>query len=335
MRPKIDDVARLAQVSIKTVSRVLNNELRVAEDTRARVHAAVATLNYRPSFAARSLAGHRSFQIALACDNPSPYYVYEMQSGVRDRCVAEGVRMIAQPYDHDSDQLAEDIESLVATSGVDGLILTPPATDYAQVLDLIARHDIRFVLVSPGSAPDLTASVFIDNAGAAAAMMRHLLALGHRRIGFICGHGSYATSDQRLAGYRSALDDAGIAFDPALVRPGNYDFAAGVDAGEALLALAAPPTAIFAANDEMAAGMLSVAHHRGLSVPNELSIAGFGDDAVARFVWPPLTTIRQPVRRMGYEAADLLLAPDFRAERREIPFELIRRQSTGPARSGG
>lgn len=335
MRPTISDVSRLAGVSIKTVSRVLNREKRVAEATRARVNAAVASLNYRPNVAARTLAGHRSFQIALACDNPSPYYVYEMQSGIRDRCQIDGVRMIAQPYDHDSERLLDDIESLVDASGVDGLILTPPATDYPEVLALMARRNVRFVRVSPGTDLDLTASVFIDNVGAAAAMTRHLLALGHRRIGFISGHASYATSTQRLEGYRAALDDADIAFDPQLVRPGDYDFASGADAAEALLALRDPPSAIFAANDDMAAGALSVAHRRGLSVPAQLSIAGFGDDAVSRMVWPPLTTIRQPTRTLGYQAADLLLAGEFQIERREVPFELVRRESTGPLRSAG
>ncbi len=335
MRPTISDVSRLAGVSIKTVSRVLNREKRVSEATRAKVNAAVASLNYRPNVAARTLAGHRSFQIALACDNPSPYYVYEMQSGIRDRCQMDGVRMIAQPYDHDSERLLDDIESLVDASGVDGLILTPPATDYPEVLALMARRNVRFVRVSPGTDLDLTASVFIDNVGAATAMTRHLLALGHRRIGFISGHASYATSTQRLEGYRTALDDADIAFDPQLVRPGDYDFASGADAAEALLALRGPPSAIFAANDDMAAGALSVAHRRGLSVPAQLSIAGFGDDAVSRMVWPPLTTIRQPTRTLGYQAADLLLAAEFRIERREVPFELVRRESTGPLRSAG
>lgn len=330
MRHTIKDVSRRAGVSIKTVSRVLNREPRVSEATRARVQAAVEALNYRPSVAARALAGHRSFQIAFACDNPSPYFVYEMQAGIRERCRIDGVRMIAQPYDHDSDRLIDDIETLIDASGIDGLILTPPATDYPEVLALLAKRDVRFVRVAPGTALDLTASVFIDNAGAAAAMTRHLLALGHRRIGFVTGHASYATSAQRLAGYRGALEDAGVGFEPALVRHGDYGFASGADAAEALLALADPPTAIFASDDNMAAGVLSVAHRRGLSVPGALSVAGFGDDAIASFVWPPLTTIRQPTRLLGQQAADLLLAEPYTIARREVPFELVRRDSTGP-----
>jgi len=333
VRVTIKDVSREAGVSIKTVSRVLNNERYVGEDTRRRVQAAVASLNFRPSTAARSLAGKRSFQIALICDNPSPYYVYEMQSGIRDRCVQDGVRMIAQPYDRDSATLIDDVESLVDATNVDGLILTPPVTDYPAVLDLLERRGVRFVRVSPGGTADLTSCSFIDNVRAARTMTEHLIGLGHRRIGFVRGHPDYATSAHRLAGYTEALEAVGITPDAELVRAGFFDFASGGRAAEALLDLSEPPSAIFASSDDMAAGVLAAAHGRGLQVPEQLSVAGFDDTALASVVWPPLTTIRQPTRRMGYEAADLLLmgATDP-VERRELPFELVVRESTGPAR---
>lgn len=333
MRVTIKDVSREAGVSIKTVSRVLNNEKYVGPETRARVAAVVARLNFRPSVAARALAGKRSFQIALICDNPSPYYVYEMQSGIRDRCEIDGVRMIAQPYDRESPNLIDEIESLVEATSVDGLILTPPVTDYPAVLDLLKRRKVRFVRVSPGTDVTLTSSTFIDNEAAAAAMTRHLIALGHRRIGFIAGHKSYATSAQRMSGYINALRDAGINLDLGLVRQGNYDFASGSAQGDALLSLARPPTAIFASSDDMAAGVLTAAHRRGVHVPDDLSVAGFDDTALAGYVWPPLTTIHQPTRDMAHAAADLLLADaDSPIERREVPFELIIRGSTAAVR---
>jgi len=330
LRVTIKDVSQLAGVSIKTVSRVLNNEKYVAADKRARVMAAVTELNFRPSTAARSLAGKRSFQIALICDNPSPYFVYEMQSGIRDRCELDGVRMIAQPYDRDSANLLTDVENLVDATHVDGLILTPPVTDYPAVLDLLARRGVRFVRVSPGTDLGLTSSTFIDNEGAAAVMTDHLIGLGHRRIGFIAGHKSYATSGQRMSGYMRSLQAAGIELDLALVKQGSYDFASGSVAAEALLALEKPPSAIFASSDDMAAGVLSVAHRLGIRVPDQLSVAGFDDTALAGFVWPPLTTIRQPTRKLAWEAADLLLAdPEAPVERREVAFELVVRGSTG------
>jgi LacI family transcriptional regulator len=332
LRVTIKDVSRLSGVSIKTVSRVLNNERYVGAETRARVQAAVAELKFRPSTAARSLAGRRSFQIALICDNPSPYYVYEMQSGIRDRCVLDGVRMIAQPYDRNATTLLDELESLVDATHVDGLILTPPVSDNPDVLDLLTRRGVRFVRVSPGSDPALGPATFIDNAAAAAVMTTHLLSLGHRRIGFIAGHPSYATSAQRLRGYMHALEAADVAFDPTLVREGSYDFASGAAAAAVLLDLPQPPTAIFASSDDMAAGALTTAHRRGLKVPEQLSVAGFDDTEMAGFVWPPLTTIRQPTRQMAYQAADLLLAPvdaEAPAEQRELPFELVVRESTG------
>jgi LacI family transcriptional regulator len=332
-RLTIKDVAREAGVSIKTVSRVLNKERYVGDATRARVEAAVAALKFRPSQAARTLGGRRSFQIGLVCDNPSPHYVYEMQSGIRDRCEADGVRMIAQPYDRGSDRLLDDIEALIDGINVDGLILTPPITDRPAVLDLLARRNVRFVRVSPGAQLETSSSVFIDNRAGARIMTEHLIALGHRRIGFVTGHPDYATSIQRAAGHRDALVAAGIAPDDALVVRGDYDFASGARAGGQLLALDDRPTAIFASSDDMAAGVLAAAHGLGLHLPRDCSVAGFGDDALAGYVWPPLTTIRQPTRSLAWNAADLLLDPDARIDYRECPFDLIVRASTAPLES--
>lgn len=330
MRATIKDVALASGVSIKTVSRVLNKQPKVSDSARKSVQQAIEKLNFRPSAAARSLVGHRTFQIALACDNPSPFYVHEMQAGIHERCRQDGVRMIAQPYDHRAEGLIEEIASLIDTTGIDGLILTPPISDRQDILDLLARREVSYVRVTPSGMVE-TSAVFIDNQAAAKVMTRHLLALGHQRIGFVMGHPSYAGSVARHAGYVAALVESGRTPDPKLVREGGYDFASGAAAAEALLALADAPTAIFASNDEMAAGVLSVAHRRGMAVPGALSVAGFGDDALASFVWPPLTTIRQPTRQMGFQAADLLLAPAQDKASREVPFELIRRESTGGA----
>ncbi len=331
MRVTIKDVSREAGVSIKTVSRVLNDEKYVGAATRAKVAEVVARLHFRPNVAARSLAGRRSFQIALICDNPSPYYVYEMQSGIRDRCERAGVRMIAQPYDRGSPHLLDEIESLVEATQIDGLILTPPVSDHPQVLELLARRGVKFVRVSPGTQLGLSPSTFIDNRAASATMTAHLLGLGHSRIGFIAGDPGFATSAQRTEGYLDGLRGAGIAVDPSLIRSGNYDFASGAREAAVLLALPHPPTAIFAASDDMAAGVLTVAHRQGLRVPEDLSVAGFDDTALAGYVWPPLTTIRQPTRDMAHAAADLLLGEtEGEPERREIAHALVVRESTGP-----
>jgi LacI family transcriptional regulator len=314
------------------VSRVLNRERYVGAETRAKVEAAMAQLNFRPSLAARSLAGRRSFQVALVCDNPSPHYVFEMQSGIRDRCEADGVRMIAQPYDQGAERLVREIEALVDTTALDGLVLTPPVCDDPAVLALLAQRGVRVARVSPGTQTEAAPSVFIDNTRAAAEMTAHLIALGHRRIAHIAGPARYATSAQRLAGYRAALEAAGT-YDPALVVEGRYDFASGAEAAATLLALKDPPTAIFAGSDDMAAGALTTAHRAGIAVPGRLSVAGFGDDALAGYVWPPLTTVRQPVRAFGWNAADLLLTPvedeEAAPAARELAYDVVVRDSTG------
>nr|WP_223176650.1 LacI family DNA-binding transcriptional regulator [Sphingomonas hominis] len=329
VRATIKHVSERAGVSIKTVSRVLNKERYVGAATREKVEEAVRALNFRPSLAARSLAGRRSFQIGLICDNPSPAYVYAMQTGIRDRCEEDGVRMIAQPYDRHSGRLLEEVEALVATSHLDGLILTPPVSDHDDVLDFLKARGIRVVRVSPGSRPEASAAVFIDNRAAAAEVTRHLLSLGHRRIGHIVGQRDFATSAQRREGYLAALAEAGIIPEPELIVQGDYDFASGARAADAMLSLAQPPSAIFAASDDMAAGALAAAHRRGVKVPDALAIAGFGDDPLASYVWPPLTTMRQPVRDLAWNAADLLLAPEETFEQRALPHALMVRDSTG------
>lgn len=328
-RVTINDVALAAGVSIKTVSRVLNNERYVSATTRGRVVEAVAALRFRPSLAARALAGRRSHQVALVCDNPSPYYIHQLQLGVRDRCAESGVRMIAQPYDRASANILDEVEELVATTRVDGLVLTPPIADEAAVLARLEELRTPFVRVSPGVEPARAPSVFIDNVRAAAGVVRHLLALGHTRIGFVGGDPAFAASAQRRDSYVATLEEAGIGSERALIRGGDFSLRSGAEAAEALLGLHQPPTAIFAANDEMAAGVLSMAHRRGVAVPAQLSVAGFGDDAIAAMVWPPLTTTRQPTRDLGYQAADLLLGSG-EEQHRELESVLVERASTAP-----
>ena len=328
-RATIKDVSRLAGVSIKTVSRVLNKEKYVREATRAKVDAAMAALKFSPSLAARSLAGRRSFQIALIYDNHSPFYIHQIQDGIWAQCREQGVRMLAQPADVASPTLAAEVGGLIDETHVDGIILSSPVTDAPEVLAELERRGIPFVRISPGTNHAMTSSVFMDDVQAADDMTTHLINLGHRRIGFVIGHPNHMASDQRLFGYRRALDRAGIGFEPSLVRPGQFDFASGAAAAELLLDLPEPPTAIFASNDDMAAGVLAVAHRRDVAVPGALSVAGFDDTELASAVWPPLTTIRQPTRDLAYSAAGLLFSEEEGVVHRRLQHELVVRGSTG------
>ena len=328
MRANIKDVSQAAGVSIKTVSRVINNERYVRPATRARVEEAMAALGFHPSQAARALAGGRSFQIALVCSNPGPYYLHGLIAGLRGRCAAEGVRLIVHAYEIEADELGADVLTFFRQMGFDGAILTPPIVDSEAVLDELDRAGTPYVRISPGVQLERSASVAIDNEAASRAMTRRLIALGHRRIGFVVGHRSYAVSNQRLAGYLDALREAGIPLDLNLVEQGWFDFGSGRAAAETLLGLPEPPTAIFASSDDMAAGVLSVAHQRRIRVPDPLSIAGFDDTDLAKLVWPPLTTMRQPIRAMAERAAELLFSGT--AEQVVLPSELIERASTAP-----
>jgi LacI family transcriptional regulator len=199
------------------------------------------------------------------------------------------------------------------------------------VLNELERRGIPFVRISPGTNHALTSSVYMDDVGAADDMATHLINLGHRRIGFIVGHPNHMASEQRLFGYRRALDRAGIAYEPELIRAGEFDFASGERAGQSLLSLGTPPTAIFASNDDMAAGVLTVAHAKGLRVPEDLSVAGFDDTPLAQLVWPPLTTIRQPTRDLAHAAASLLFEKLDTVEHRRLQHDLIVRASTARA----
>lgn len=328
MRANIKDVSRAAGVSIKTVSRVINNERYVRAATRAKVEEAMATLGFQPSVAARALAGGKSFQIALLCSNPGPYYLHGLIAGLRGRCAADGVRLIVHAYEMDVEQPGADVIGFFRQMSLDGAILTPPIADDLLVLDELDRADTPYVRISPGSEPERGSSVAIDNIDAARRMTRRLIQLGHERIGFVIGHESFPVSQQRLEGYLDALRECGMMLDGNLLRQGEFDFRSGQAAAEELLDLRHPPTAIFASSDDMAAGVLSVAHQRKLRVPGQLSIAGFDDTDLASLVWPGLTTMRQPIRAMAERAAELLFSNE--PDRIVLPSELIERASTGP-----
>lgn len=330
MRLTIRDVSEAAGVSIKTVSRVLNKEKYVREETRRRVEAAVAALNFHPSSAARALAGRRSFQVALLYDNPDPYYVYEIQAGARKRCLELGFRLIVQPCDVRDPGFIREIRALIDETRVDGVILSPPLTETVTLLDELKRRGVPIVRIAPGVRGGGSSWADMDDCGAAEQMTRYLMELGHRRIGFIKGRPDLATSAERLRGYQQALNAEGVVIDPAMIRDGRFDFASGREATMALLDLPFPPTAIFASDDDMAAGVLAVARERGIPVPDRLSIAGFDDADLAQRVWPQLTTIRRPSRDLAYAAADLLLDGKEIVRHRVLAHALVVRGSTAP-----
>ncbi|WP_404477899.1 LacI family DNA-binding transcriptional regulator [Novosphingobium sp. BL-52-GroH] len=329
----IADVARLADVSLMTVSRVLNGKANVRQQTRERVQAAIEALNYSPSAAARSLAAASEIRIGLLYSNPSAGYLNEFLVGSLDQANRENVQLVVQLCDSAQRRL-ETVRRLIE-GGIDGVILPPPLCDVADLHGLLVDAGVPAVAVASGRPPIALSSVNIDDRAAARAMTGHLVSLGHRRIGFVAGNPDQTASALRLYGYLDALGDAGLASDSDLIAEGLFTYRSGLEAAGALMGLRQPPTALFASNDDMAAAAVSVAHRMGLDVPGDLSVVGFDDAPQATAIWPELTTIRQPIAEMSRAAVQLLIE-DVRARReghrslprhRQMGFELVRRES--------
>lgn len=305
--PTIVDVAREAGVSIKTVSRVLNHEPGVHDSTRDQVLKVVEALRYRPKQSARSLAGGRSFLIGLLYYDPSASFVGSVQQGATLRCRELGYHLVVESLHNDAPDLRQQIDRMVLALRPDGMILTPPLCDNPEVLAALRESGTPFVLMSPERDIDGVPSVRMDDTHAAEEITNLLLSLGHERIAFIKGPADQSASALRYAGFVNAMQAHGLAPDPELIQPGTFTFAGGRDAAHQLLSRRQRPTAVFASNDEMALGVLAAAQRLGLSVPGELSVAGFDDSPTAALVWPPLTTVRQPVAEMARAAVEMLV----------------------------
>lgn len=334
-KPIINDVAKEAGVSIKTVSRVLNREQNVRSETREKVLKAANKLGYQPNRSARGLAGNRTYLIALLYDNPSPNYLMDLQSGILKACQENAYGLVLHPVDCQSTDLKSDLASFLAHSPVDGVILTPPVCDIPEMANHFEKQDLKAVAIEPFDISRWHAVTIDDRAGAKE-LTEHLISLGHESIGFIKGHPSHGAGGRRFDGFCDALREADIKPDENLIAQGAFSFESGLQAAEDLLKKAKRPTAIFAANDDMAAATLQKAHALGFNVPDELSVAGFDNTQVSQQVWPPLTTINQPIRRMGHRAVNnllTLLREGEASENDELPFELVIRASTGKAKS--
>jgi LacI family transcriptional regulator len=336
--PTIVDVAREAGVSIKTVSRVLNREAGVHEQTREQVQAVMDQLNYRPKLSARNLAGARSFLIGLLYYDPSAAFIGGVQKGAAVRCREEGYHLVVESIENDAPDIDAQVDRMVSALRPDGMILTPPLCDNPKVLKALAVRGTPTVLLSPGEHDPALLSVRMDDVQAAEEVTRLLIELGHERIGFIRGASDQAASALRYRGFCRAMQAHGLPIDDALVYQGDFTFPGGVAGAQQLLARRVRPTAIFASNDDMALGVLTTAQRQGIAVPAELSIVGFDDSPSATLVWPPLTTVRQPVEDMARMAVDLLVvAPSSGAAASEpaervLPYQLVVRDSTAARR---
>lgn len=330
-KPTIKDVARLAGVSFKTVSRVVNNESWVSDEIKHRVQAVISQLNYQPNRTAR-LMRTAPFSLAFVYDNPNSHYVIEMQNGILSQCRQKGFELVIHPTDSASDKVLQELSTMIGSNHVGGVILTPPLSENAELVKQLLALQAKVVRIVSGShAPDdLCPTVYVDDEQAGYAMTQYLLSKGHRHIGFLGYHKEHKSAVGRYQGYCKALQQAGISLKPEWVLSGDFTFDSGVDMAEKLLREHSV-TALFGCNDEIAAGALFAARMLQIAVPQQLSIVGFENSPFSRQTWPRLTTVHQPNTDIAAKAASMLIALMQHAEQvtphSGFQLELMRRES--------
>ena len=336
----ISDVAQLAGVSIKTVSRVINKEPNVRAKTRDKVAAVIRETGYEPNPSARGLASRRSNLIALFYDDlmAESTYVVNVQRGLLQCCRSSGYELLVHPLKYHEKgirNIPEEITRHSRQTRIDGVILTPPLCDLQVVIRTLEKLNLPFVRLSPGQYESGSMCVHTNDRVAARSVTEHLLQLGHRQVALIAGHSGHKAVKLRERGFREAMEAAGLTVDEHWVLQGESLFEPAYNSALKLLGEPHRPTAIFALTDDMAAGVISAAHELGIAVPEQLSVAGFDDAQIAKQLWPTLTTVRQPIQEMAEAATNLLLDQLHGRNNpvREIAMDtqLIMRNSTGPA----
>ncbi len=331
------DVAKLAGVSVMTASRALSGEGYASEETRTKVQAAAKQLGYTPNALARMMKGGKTNVIGVVVNDVSSSVI---------NCFVTALSEEVRKFDMDL-FIYNSLGDLGGGKGQrvsqmlhglwDGLIFVMPrmTDDYLETLE---QGSSPVVMINYFRTETSLPVVRGDNVNGAHDAVSHLIELGHRRIGFIRGSSYTGQSDQRERGYAAALADAGIELDPALVYQGNFNEQSGIDGTHYLLALENPPTAIFAANDGMAIGVMNALREKGLRIPEDISVIGFDDIPAASMTRPPLTTLRHPFEAMAHATVQELVrrirGEPGRRHRIEFPSEFVMRESTGPAPAG-
>jgi LacI family transcriptional regulator len=331
------DVARLAGVSGMTVSRVMNGSEDVRLETIHAVLRAAAELSYVPNAAARSLARAQPFYVGLLYSTASPWALESFLSCLITECHRVNVRLVVEAHDPNFKVPLQATANRLMHYDLHGVILAPPLAEFSELLTAFTAAKIPVVSIATTRQQRNCAEVRIDELESAAAMTRRIIALGHRRIGFIKGDPNCTVSAYRYNGYITALRDLALDGDNATIEQGYSTYRSGIEAAERMLARRDRPTAVLCCNDEMAAATILVAYRCGFEVPRDLSVAGFGDTHIATSVWPELTTVRQPVAKMAEVSLGLLLngrghrnSLDDSVESRVLPFDIIERASLAP-----
>ncbi|UIJ44717.1 LacI family DNA-binding transcriptional regulator [Sphingomonas cannabina] len=337
-QPTINDVARVAGVSKKTVSRVINRSPLLNDETRRKVEEVISDLGYIPNPQARALALRRNFLIGLVHDNPNAQTVMNVQQGMLEALHGTEFEMVVRPLNRGSATMLDDLRHFLERQRLFGVLLMPPVSENDTVAELCDAIGCRYVRMGSAMLDSDEHMVASNDREAVRAATDYLIAQGHRRIGLVSGPHGFRSARERRTGFEEALSAAGIALPRSMVADGNYTFESGMVAAERLLDLMPRPTAIFSSNDEMAAGVVHVARQRGLDVPRDLSVIGFDDTPIAAHIWPPLTTVRWPIASMARSAALKLIADPVDNDENVVQepsmflSTLIRRASVAPPR---
>jgi LacI family transcriptional regulator len=302
-RATIGDVARAAGVSTRTVTRVSLGQPHVGAETRRRTEAAIRNLQYRADSLAQGLAWRRSDLIGMIYENPNPNYIIDVQQGLLEGLQPQRLELVVRRCEQADSEFFNELAAFAERLKLAGMVLTPPLSHDARIAALLEAIGCPYVRIAARRLDRPERTVAGGDRAGAREMGRHLAGLGHRRIGAILGPANFMSSGERLAGLQDGLAEHGVRLSPGLCVRGAYTFESGIAGGRALLAREAAPSAIFAANDEMAAGVLQAARQAGLAVPDDLTVVGFDDLEIARSLWPPLTSVRMPTRQLGRLAA--------------------------------
>ncbi|WP_086606773.1 LacI family DNA-binding transcriptional regulator [Erythrobacter donghaensis] len=329
--PTINDVARLAGVSKKTVSRVINRSALLSDETRSRVEAVIAELGYVPNPQARALALRRNFLLGLIHDNPNAQTVLNFQEGVMGAIRDTEFALAVRPVDRHSPTMMDDIRRFLEQQRLYGVLILPPISENDALAQLCREMGCGYVRMGSAMLDDGDHMVASNDREMVTQAVDHLVELGHHRIALIEGPTGFRSALERREGFLAAMAAHGLPVPAAARAQGTYRFESGLTAAGTLLDAAERPTAIFASNDEMASGAFHAARQRDLRVPDDLSIIGFDDSPIAAHIWPPMTTVGWPVREMGRAAALKLIAPGTpEAQESRFLARLVKRQSVAP-----
>ena len=326
--PTINDVARVAGVSKKTVSRVINRSPLIKQDTREKIESVIAELGYVPNPQARALALRRNFLIGLLHDNPNAQTVLNFQEGVLDAIRDTEFALVVRPVDRHSPEMLDDIRNFLEQQRLYGVLLLPPISENDELAALCEEVGCAYVRMGSAALDDDHHMVASNDREMVESAVDYLVGQGHTRIAIIQGPEGFRSAKERREGFLGAMKRHGLEVPPGYMAQGTYRFNSGISAAEELLSQEPRPTAIFSSNDEMAAGAMHAARARAISIPADLSIIGFDDSPIAAHIWPPMTTVGWPIRQMAKAAALKIVDPsNGEAEKAIFPAQLVHRSS--------